>query len=245
MKRIVTLLLSCGAMAAAQTATTPIPAPQYVQQEVQANPAAITIQDGRVAEAPNLADMLALCNAPTAMLFDSNRSGRVDSLRVYGVSRISASVWRLRGPAAIGAASTKAELAAEEYAVKYLQGAAIAATTLSSEGEQTSESAAEATAGDTSVRTSNALVEVNSSLLQVKQRNVAGIIRYGRVTGTRTVSIGDGNMCIVVRYELPLNQTAAPGSGAGPTVPGLPAQGAPAGTLPGYAPLPPGRTGDF
>jgi hypothetical protein len=245
MKRFLTVLLSCSAIATAQSATTPVPASQYVQQEQQANPAAITIQDGRIAEAPNLADMLALCNAPTAMLFDSNRSGRVDSLRVYGVSRISASIWRLRGPAAIGAASTKAELAAEEYAVKYLQGAAIAATTVNTESEQASESASEATAGETSARTSNALVEINSSLLQVKQRNVAGVIRYGRVTGTRTVSIGDGNMCIVVRYELPLNQAAGSGNAPLPVGAGALPVSTPAGTLPGYAPLPPGRTGDF
>lgn len=245
-KRWLTLLAACAALASAQTATTPIPVAQYATQEEQSNSAALTIQNGQVAPAPDLLDLLALCNAPTAVLFDSNRSGRVDALRVYGVSRISGSVWRLRGPNAIGSAAVKAELAAEEYAVKYLQGAAISGLTQDSSSESTTETGVESSSGGATVSSTSALAEVRSTLVQMRQRSVQGFLRNGRTTGTRTVSLGDGNMCVVVRYEVPLDQRAGivPGAPAMPSLQGVPASSAPQ-QAPGYTPLPPGSRGDF
>lgn len=191
-------------------------------------------------------DLLALCNAPTAVLFDSNRSGRVDSLRVYGVSRISAGIWQLRGPSAVGSASTKAELAAEEYAVKYLQGAAISGLTQESSSDSSVESGAASKSGDATSLSSTALTEVWSTLVQIRQRSVQGFLRYGRTTGTRTVSLGDGNMCVIVRYELPLDQRAGAQPGAASYSQSQGAVAAPSQPqVPGYAPLPPGSRGDF
>lgn len=245
-RRWLTLLAACTALASAQSATTPIPVTQYATQEQQSNSAALTIQNGQVAPAPDLHDLLSLCNAPTAVLFDSDRSGRVDALRVYGVSRISASVWRLRGPNAVGSAAAKAELAAEEYAVKYLQGAAISGLTQDTSSESTTEIGAESSSGGATVSSASALAEVRSTLVQIRQRSVQGFLRNGRTTGTRTVSLGDGNMCVVIRYELPLDQRAGavPGGSALPLPNGVSTSSTPQGA-PGYVPLPPGSRGDF
>ncbi|PYE51967.1 hypothetical protein [Deinococcus yavapaiensis] len=240
---LTTLLLPAPAVA--QSATTPVPVQQYATQEQRANAASVTIDDrGNVTQAPNLQDVISMCNTPAALLFDSNNSGRVDSLRVYGVSRISAAIWNLRGPNALGSAATKAELAAEEHAVKFLQGAAISATTRTEFSQTDKEVSAASTTASQSAATSTALSEVRDSLVQIRQSSVQGFIRGGLITGTRTVSLGDGNICVVVRYELPLKQSGRYDSPTGSTSSAPTTSQTPLKNT-GYPPLPPGSSGDF
>ena len=235
-------------LALAQTEQ-PVSPADYVKQESPANANGLTYRGGQLAPPPNLLELLQQCNGPTALLYDSNHSGKVDALKVYGVSRIDPQLWALRGPISLGPALDKAEIRAKAYAVEFLNGvSAFQEKLLTSSDTTTSVAVAAGTAGPGgTTSTSTALLsEVRESLVSISGTRSEGFIRFGRVTGTRLVSLGSYGMCVVVRYELPLDQSHTPGqpaSGqpASPQAPASPAPPPPAG----YPPLEPGTSGPF
>lgn len=234
-----------SAIALAQTAE-PISPSQYAAQEAPATPGGVSYASGQLTPPPNLMDLLAQCNAPAAVIYDSNKSGKPDTLKVYGVSRIEPQLWSLRGPSALGPASEKAELRAKAYAAEFLNGVSVFQQRLLQSSDSTTSTAATSSSSPAGGGAAAValLSEIRETLSSVTGTNVQGFLRFGRLTGTRLVSLGTYGMCVVVRYELPLDQTrssAPTGTPAAPSAPTNPS--APA--TPGFPPLPTGSAGDF
>lgn len=232
-----------GGLAFAQSSTQPITPQDYVQQENQANGTALTYEGSQLIT-PNLLELFQLCNAPEAVIYDKNRTGKVDTLKVYGVNRIDPQIWKLRGPTALGSAAQKAELRAKGYAVEFLKGVQVITQSTNKSTDRIQTGASSASNGQDSAMVSTALSEVSETLETFDVSRAEGFLRFGKVTGTRTVSLGDLGMCVVVRYELPLDQSRGPDGTPVRSNTNPPGSG-PTNNNPGYPSLPPGSTGDF
>ena len=95
-------------------------------------------------------------------------------------------------------ALTKAELDAKTYAVEAVTAVAVSAKTLSTEESEETE-----TSSDVLLSFSEKSIE---TLTQSSSSEVEGILMGGQVTGTEIISLGEEGVCVVVRFEIPLEQ---------------------------------------
>lgn len=129
-----------------------------------------------------------------------------DYLVVRGFNIVDARDYSLRGPRALSTALARAELDAKAGAAEALNAVAIAASTMSATTDTTT------TAGATSSNEGEEEVlqsfsnQTIDNLTQVTTSSVAAVLRGGRTTGTGIISLGEDGMCVVVRYEVPLDQ---------------------------------------
>ena len=253
MLRLLILLTLMTSSAVAQS-NQPVQLPEYVQQEQKANGASVGLSGEQLTTQPNLLEQLALCNKPAAVIYDSNRSGKPDTLKVYGVSLIPQALWKLRGLQAVASASEKAELKAQGYAVEYLNGVKVAQDKRLITTDKTTSSAATSSASGTDAAAATSLLSEMAETLQTFNSSSAqGFLRQGKMTGTRMVNIAELGMCVVVRYELPLDQSKAAQNAVGTKINGSPSTAAPDSGLGGqgkggdfgYPELPNGTVGDF
>lgn len=229
-------LLSAALLGAAQAQSNqPVSPAQFVKTEGVSR--AYTASGGGLQGADPL--QLALqCNVSMNTVYDSNRDGRNDTLRTYGFAVVPADVYRLRGPSALSTALQKAQLRAQGNAAEFFAGVRTAVSKSLSKGtpQASGISNAQLQIGDVEIETLRESVNTSAE----------AVLRYGHATGTRLVSFGEqGGVCVVVRYELPLDQrprdASAPG-GSGSSSAGNPAAPSSSGGIP--LP-PPGSIGDF
>lgn len=174
--------------------------------------------------------------------------GRSEIFRVYGFSFVPGDLYQLQGLRALTSAVPKAELKAKGKALEFLQGAAVAVTESLESNETVARGGASTTnrAGTEEVRTlSSATVEVFRSM---NSSQASGMLRGGRVSGTKFVSLGSQTgFCVIVRYDISLNQGGQTGTGNATSTQTPPASAPPASppTNPGAPPIPPGSKGDF
>lgn len=223
--------LLSGATLAQDTGAPTTPA-QFLKAE--GVKAAYTVQDGDLNPADALTLMLQ-CAPPISAPYDSDGDGRNDTLRVFGFAIVPAPVYKARGVTAMAPAIQKAQLRANGAAAEFFGGLQTAVQ----RGLDSRNTTASVVDG-TDLKLSDLAVETVQDSVRT---NAQATLRGGRITGHRIVSLGNQGLCVVARYELPLDQripgparTAAPGTR-------LPESSAPSS---GGFPLPtPGTTGDF
>jgi hypothetical protein len=176
------------------------------------------------------------------------QEGRSEIFRVYGFSFVPGDLYQLQGLRSLTAAVPKAELKAKGKALEFLQGAAVAVT----ESLESTETVARGGASTTNRSGTEAVQTVSSSTVDVfrsmNSSQASGLLRGGRVSGSKFVSLGSQQgFCVIVRYDIPLNQGGQTGTGGGTANPVPPASAAPANPPPnpGAPPIPPGSKGDF
>ncbi|MFC4427301.1 hypothetical protein [Deinococcus navajonensis] len=226
-----TILLLAG-LAAAQGTEAPVTPQQFLKTEgVQAT---YTVQNGDLNPADALGLMLQ-CAPPLSAPYDADHDGRNDTLRVYGFAIVSAQVYQARGVTSLAPAIQKAQLRANGAAAEFFGGLRTAVE----RGLDTRNTTASVVDGGDLKLSDLAVETVRDSVSTSAQ----ALLRGGRITGHRIVSLGNQGLCVVARYELPLDQRAAATPAAQPTVPGVTPATAP--TSGGFTPPPPGTTGDF
>lgn len=232
MKRRLLPALLLTAVASAQDTGAPVSPQQFLKTEgVQTT---YTVQNGDLNPADAL-NLMLQCAPPISAPYDSDRDGRNDTLRVYGFAIVSAQVYQVRGVTAMAPAIQKAQLRANGAAAEFFGGLRTAVER-SLDSRNTTASAVDS--GD--LKLSDLAVE---TVRDTVSTNAQALLRGGRITGHRIVSLGNQGLCVVARYELPLDQRAP--TSAGSELPaGPPAPARPAGSG-GFAPPPPGTTGDF
>ncbi|RJF72092.1 MULTISPECIES: hypothetical protein [Deinococcus] len=223
------LLLSAG-LAQAQDST-PITPQQFVKSEGIKQ--SYTVQQQQISPVDSL-KMLMQCMAPATTPYDANADGQNDTLRVYGFGVVPAALYKAKGVMALSPAVQKADLKAMGAAAEALAGVRV--RTVKGEGSVDSTAT---TFKNNELNLSNVAVETVFSATSSRSE---ALLRGGRVTGHRLVSLGEQGLCVVSRYELPLDQRAAAGSATrSPEIPGV----TPSSQTQGF-PLPaPGQTGDF
>lgn len=224
------LLLATPALA--QTADAPVTPQQFVKTEgVQA---AYTVQGGELNPADALQLMLQ-CAPPVSAPYDADHDGRNDTLRVYGFAIVSAQVYQARGVTSLAPAIQKAQLRANGAAAEFFGGLRTAVD----RGLDTRNTTASVVDGG-DLKLSDLSVETVRDSVTT---NAQALLRNGRITGHRIVSLGNQGLCVVARYELPLDQRSAGQTPAQPSSAGFPTPAAPSSG--GFTPPPPGTTGDF
>lgn len=181
--------------ASAQTAP-PVTPQQFVKSEGITKAYTATNSSLQPADALQLALQ---CNVSINTTYDSNHGGKADTLRTYGFANVPADIYRLRGPSSLGTALQKAQLRAQGNAAEFFAGVrtAVNKSTSQASTQASGISNGQLQLGDLEVETMRASVNTNAE----------AVLRYGHATGTRLVSFGEqGGMCVVVRYELPLDQ---------------------------------------
>ena len=232
MRPLLLMALLCASCAAAQSSDTPVTPQQFLKTEqVQA---AYTVQAGDLNPADALKLMLQ-CAPPISTAYDADQDGRNDTLRVYGFSIVSAQVYQARGVTSMAPAIQKAQLRANGAAAEFFGGL----RTVVARSLDTRNTTASVVDGNDLKLSDLAVETVRDSVSTSAQALLLG----GRVTGHRIVSLGNQGLCVVARYELPLDQRAGttPRSQNAPGTPLRPATS----TGGGFAPPPPGTTGDF
>ncbi|MGM9319309.1 hypothetical protein [Deinococcus aquaticus] len=227
-------LMAClyAGCAAAQTSDAPVTPQQFLKTEqVQA---AYTVQAGDLNPADALTLMLQ-CAPPISAPYDADGDGRNDTLRVYGFSIVSAQVYQARGVTSLAPAIQKAQLRANGAAAEFFGGLRTAVD----RGIDTRNTTASVVDGGDLKLSDLAVETVRDSVSTSAQ----ALLRGGRITGHRIVSLGNQGLCVVARYELPLDQRAqaTPGSQGTPGLAPRPTTS----TGGGFTPPAPGTTGDF
>lgn len=228
------LPLLLGSVLAQGEASPPVTPQQFLSQEHVKTAYTATNNDLQPADALQL---MLQCTPPVSTPYDSDNDGRNDTLKVYGFALVSAQVYQVRGATALAPAIQKAQLRANGAAAEFFGGL----RTVVNRGLDSRSTTASVVDG-TDLKLSDLSVETVRDSVDTSAQ---ALLRNGRVTGYRLVSLGSQGLCVVARYELPLDQRAGSDLPTGaPAQGGLPArQGAPA--APGF-PLPaPGKTGDF
>ncbi|GGM57919.1 hypothetical protein GCM10008956_36920 [Deinococcus arenae] len=232
MKRLLLSTLLIAAGASAQDAAAPVSPQQFLKTEgVQTT---YTVQNGDLNPADAL-NLMLQCAPPISAPYDSDRDGRNDTLRVYGFAIVSAQVYQVRGVTAMAPAIQKAQLRANGAAAEFFGGLR---TAVERGLDSRNTTASVVDGGD--LKLSDLAVE---TVRDTVSTNAQALLRGGRITGHRIVSLGNQGLCVVARYELPLDQRAAASAGSEPPA-GQPGLARPVGSG-GFTPPPPGTTGDF
>ncbi|WP_040381374.1 hypothetical protein [Deinococcus aquatilis] len=232
MRPLLLLALLCAGCAAAQTSDAPVTPQQFLKTEqVQA---AYTVQGGDLNPADALKLMLQ-CAPPISTAYDADGDGRNDTLRVYGFSIVSAQVYQARGVTSLAPAIQKAQLRANGAAAEFFGGLR---TAVDRGLDSRNTTASVVDGGD--LKLSDLAVETVRDSVSTSAQ---ALLRGGRITGHRIVSLGNQGLCVVARYELPLDQRAeaAPSSQSAPGVAPRPTTS----TGGGFTPPAPGTSGDF
>ncbi len=179
----------------AQEASSP---EQYLQQEKEQQGATFQVI-GEQIEPAQMLELIYKCTEPAAQAAG-------DHLAVRGFSIVDARDYKLRGPKALGTALARAELEAKANAAEALNAVAIAASDTSVLNETTTSTDAVVGEGDTETILSNFSVQSIEVLEQVRTSGVETFLVGGRVVGTGIISLGEQGLCVVVRYEVPLDQ---------------------------------------
>ncbi len=183
------------ALGFAQEAVSP---EQYLQQQEEQQGATFQVI-GEQIEPAQMLELIYKCTEPAAQAAG-------DHLAVRGFSIVDARDYKLRGPKALGTALARAELEAKANAAEALNAVAIAASDTSVLNETTTSSDTIAGEGDTETILSNFSVQSIEVLEQVRTSGVEAFLVGGRVVGTGIISLGEEGLCVVVRYEVPLDQ---------------------------------------
>ena len=226
--------LSILGWASAQTAP-PVTPQQFVNSEGITKAYTATNNSLQPADALQLALQ---CNVSINTTYDSNHDGKADTLRTYGFANVPADIYRLRGPSSLGTALQKAQLRAQGNAAEFFAGVrtAVNKSTSQASSQASGISNGQLQLGDLEVETMRASVNTNAE----------AVLRYGHATGTRLVSFGEqGGMCVVVRYELPLDQRPRQDGSAQADATPTARSGNAAQPAAGIALPEPGVTGDF
>lgn len=236
--------LTGGLFAFVATAQETITPEQYAQEEAGEISLSASAADGELAVA-NPLDLILQCQQPSTELVDLDNDGNAETLRMLGYDIVSKEIWALRGPSALGPSMEKAKMRSQAGALEYLQKLAVTfQNELVNSDTQTDARAAAGEVNGEMQLTAAVSVEVSSSLINSINTSGEGYLRNGRFTGARVVSHGDGNVCMVVRYDIPLDQSDAAATEAVPTQTSEPSKPQ-EDSGNGYDPLPPGSTGSF
>lgn len=232
----------------------------FAQREVE-DPAHVANTEGGLVFAPDANNNIAPVDSLLDMIWECNRSASSilmvngqEHFRVYGFRFVDSEEYALTGTRAFSSATRSAETRAMGAATEYLFG--VAAWTGRFDEQASSTSTSASSTGEPNSAERERISSMSTSSRDVFRNVVAtqstGFLKGGRVTGTRFTSLGENyGYCVVVRYDIPLDQTQpAPGmqgsqdnnSGGGIVVqPTTPPREGPSG----YPPLPPGSAGDF
>jgi hypothetical protein len=186
------------ALFALSLAQEPISPEEYLQQKEEMEGSTFQVV-GQQIEPAQMLELIYKCTQPAAQAAG-------DHLAIRGFSLVDARDYQLRGPKALGTALAKAELDAKANAAEALSAVAITASDLSTTTETTASSDSQATNGEAESVLSSFSVESIEVLKQVRSSEVDTVLIGGRVTGTGIISLGEEGMCVVVRYEVPLDQ---------------------------------------
>jgi hypothetical protein len=176
----------------------PMSPEEYLQQQEEQQGATFQVIDDKI-EPAQMLELIYKCTQPAAQAAG-------DHLAVRGFSIVDARDYKLRGPKALGTALARAELEAKANAAEALSAVAIAASDNSTLTETTTSSDTVAGSGDEETILSSFSVQSIEVLQQVRSSGVEAFLVGGRVTGTGIISLGEEGMCVVIRYEVPLDQ---------------------------------------
>lgn len=234
--QVLTLYVACAAgsaLAQAPAPDAPVTPQQFLKTEGMKS--AYTVNQGDLNPADALSLMLQ-CAPPISAPYDADGDGRNDTLRVYGFAIVPAQIYQARGVTAMAPAIQKAQLRANGSAAEFFGGL----RTAIERGLETRNTTASVVDGQ-DLRLSDLAVETVRDSVSTQAQ---AVLRGGRITGHRIVSLGNQGLCVVARYELPLDQRAAAQQAAPGTPRPVGGQPQPASSG-GFAPPPPGMTGDF
>lgn len=242
---ILMIVLSMSAVAQREVQTPE----QAVQGEGQL---VFTYDGGSVSLETSLLDMVYECNRAAGTVLAVNG---VDHFRIFGFDFVSAEAYALQGPRAFNTATQRAQTRAMGSATEFLFGVASWTTRVLADNESSTEAASSVGAPNASdrERLSSLSITTTSTFRQVFETQSSGFLRGGAASGTKFVSLGDNyGYCVIVRYDVPLDQSSNPGEPNSP----VSAASAPAGQQDaqeqhtpdeesGFRPLPRGSAGDF
>lgn len=210
-----------------------------------------TYENEQAVPAANLLDMIYECNRAAGSIMDVDGDGAED-FRIYGFDYVDSEVYALEGPRTFSTSTQVAQTRAMGSATEFLFGVASSATRAlqDSRAESNAASSTGAPGSDERERISALSVTTQEAFQQIYATSATGVLKGGRSSGTKFVSLGEGvGYCVIVRYDIPLDQTApAPGEAAAqgnepaaadsPAAPSEEESG-------GYPQLPTGAAGDF
>lgn len=226
---------------------------------VQAQPTVVTPEQAAAAEQVKVAfatqgdalapiDLLSQIHSCTTSTGAVVQDGRGEIFRVYGFAIVRPMIYQLEGISALTSAVPRAELVAKGKALEFLKGAMVAASAVDDMSRTTAEAANSVTKNGLGEAMQSVSTSTVTTLRMINSSQASGLIKGGRVSGTKFVSLGSElGFCVIVRYDIPLNQGSQSNSNAAtpvspaptPTVPSVPPSN------PGAPPIPPGSKGDF
>lgn len=145
----------------------------------------------------NMLELLYQCTQPAP------QAAR-DFLVVRGFNIVDARDYRLRCTRALSIALS--ELAARAGAAEALTAVSIAATSSDTLTDTTAAADAEVIGSEGDVVLQSLSATSISTLTETTSTSVEAVLRVGRNTGIGIISLGEAGMCVVVRYEVPLDQ---------------------------------------
>lgn len=190
---LISLLGVCTLTFAQET----VPPEQYAEEESEQG-ATFQVQEGEVTPV-SLLELIYQCTQPAPQAAGEN-------LIVRGFNIVDARDYSLRGPRALSTSLARAELDAKAGAAEALNAVAIAAATSSATTDTSTTAGATSSSGGESEVLQSFSNQTIDNLSQVTTSSVAAVLKGGRTTGTGIISLGEDGMCVVVRYEVPLDQ---------------------------------------
>lgn len=222
------------------------------------SPEYVATSEGGLVFAPDSSNEVAPVDSLLDMIYECNRTAGSliwkdgkEQFRVYGFRFVGPEEYALTGNRAFSSAARSAETRAMGSATEYLYGVATWVSRYDEQMDSTATAATSTGAPNDANRERISSVSLNTKEVfrNVVRTRSAGFLKGGMATGTRFTSLGDQNgYCVVVRYDIPLDQTGPPpgrqGTG-GQQSGSIRAEPAPPTGPTGYPQLPPGTAGDF
>lgn len=128
------------------------------------------------------------------------------NLIIFGFDMIDPRAYRLQGPRSLQTALRRAELNAKAQAVSFFNAVRVQARDVVNDQSQTSIQDSLSTLNGKESLVGNFSTQAVMTLSNIVESSVEGYLRGGRTTGTKVISLGEGGMCVGIRYEIPLDQ---------------------------------------
>jgi hypothetical protein len=130
-----------------------------------------------------------------------------DELVVHGSSIVDPDDYRINGPTALSDALDIATLEAENNAARYLKGIVLAAnTTAVRNSQKTRKGSKKGSALDENKIMSGFSSKAVNTLVKLRSSSTVAVLKGGRVTGRNIIFLGKQGLCVIVKYEIPLDQ---------------------------------------
>lgn len=129
-----------------------------------------------------------------------------ENLIVYGFGMLDRREYQLDGQQAVVRTLSRARLNAQTQAARFFAGVRQTSVTLNVDASTQTQTGtvSESEVGEVVQRSLSS--ETRNQLVSVEADATTAYLQGGRIVGTKLISLDNGDMCVGVRYELPLDQ---------------------------------------